>query len=163
MGYVKGHDLRVYMRSARGDYVPTAYARSCELSVTRDTEENSDRLSGRFKTRRPGRIDWGMSSDGLATDKVNMDIFEALVRGEPVRVVFSVGGSAPSEVGYAGYAYVTGLSLAAEYTDIAVYSISLEGTGELERFSYAVESEWFLRDGVFDAYGYWLRDGKFDY
>lgn len=164
--YIQGKDLRLFVRHSSGLYKPAAYARNCVLSVSREVVETSSRKSGKFRTKKAGRIDWKVSSDGIASKLNKNEFYSVLLSGEPVKIVFTIGEQTPSEIGFegkgfTGNAILTELQLTASYKDISTYNVSMEGSGELSPFIYdGTSDEWFLADGYVNAYGYVLKNGK---
>jgi len=131
---VKGSSLLVYVGAT-----PLAFAKSCDLSISADAIDTSNKMSGNFKSSLAGVISWTIASDFLYTQVAldsNFDtLFASMLAGTAIDVI--VGTTADSttyamEKGlYSGKAYISSLSLKAGDTDVASCSVSLTGSGEL--------------------------------
>lgn len=131
---VKGSSLLVYIGTT-----PLAFAKSSDLSISADSIDTSNKMSGNFKSSIAGVISWTIASDFLYTQVAldsNFDtLMAAMLAGTAVDVV--IGTTIDSTTFamakglYSGKAYISSLSLKAGDTDVASCSVSLTGSGAL--------------------------------
>ncbi|WP_321425014.1 phage tail tube protein [uncultured Bacteroides sp.] len=133
---IKGNSLLLYANSN-----PVAFAKSCDLSISSDSIDCTNKFSGNFKTAIPGQISYTVSSDFLLTYASGDTSFDTLL------AVQLSGGTIPFTIGtttdsvtfamttgkYSGTAIIKSISLKAEENGICSCSLSLDGTGALTK------------------------------
>lgn len=118
---LKGKDLLIY---ADGQVV--AAAKSCRISMDRDTEEVSSPTAGRNKAFRAGRKEWSVSVSTLLTS-----VYGSILRqSQTVRLSFVVAGSASDRM--TGTAIVQRVEVTAAMGRLALGSFIFKGSGKLE-------------------------------
>lgn len=108
------------------------FAKSCELSQSRETKEIANPTDGQWKKYIAGRCDWScsceclLSSDSSAVEEIfrSGQPVEILLRGRYIADWRFIGS-------YRGEAIITSLKITGRIHEMATYSISLKGTGEL--------------------------------
>lgn len=133
---VKGNSLLLYIGST-----PLAFAKSCDLSLSADSIDTSNKMSGNFKSSLQGVISWTISSDFLYTQVVGDSNFDTLMTsmlaGEAIDVVIGTYTDSATFVmtsgKYSGKVHISSLSLKAEDGGLASCSVSLTGSGVLTK------------------------------
>lgn len=133
---VKGNSLLLYIGST-----PLAFAKSCDLSISADSIDTSNKMSGNFKSSLQGVISWTISSDFLYTQVVGDSNFDTLmasmIAGDAIDVVIGTytdsATFAMTSGKYSGKAHIASLSLKAEDGGLASCSVSLTGSGALTK------------------------------
>lgn len=131
---VKGNSLMLYIGST-----PLAFAKSCDLSISADAIDTSNKMSGNFKSSLQGVISWTISSDFLYTTVTGDSNFDTLMAsmlaGTAIDVVIGTTTDtatfAMTKGLYSGKATISSLNLKAGDTDVASCSVSLTGSGAL--------------------------------
>lgn len=114
-----------------GTFSPVAYSRSCEINEDRDTIETASPHSGQWREHRAGRCGWTMTCECLLSD--NESALETAFRiGAPIPVTCR---ARDGSFRYSGNAIITSLRISGRLHEMATYSISLQGTGELTYIS----------------------------
>lgn len=131
---IRGNDLMIYVNSQ-----PIAFAKSVDLSISADSIDTSNKMSGRFKSSLQGVISYTVNTDFLYTQATGDTSFDAMM------TIMLTGGTIDFVIGtttdattfamtkgmYSGKANITSLNLKAENEGIVNCSISLNGTGAL--------------------------------
>lgn len=133
---VKGNSLLLFIGST-----PLAFAKSCDLSISADAIDTSNKMSGNFKSSLQGVISWTISSDFLYTKVVGDSNFDTLmasmIAGDAIDVVIGTytdsATFAMTQGNYSGKAHIASLSLKAEDGGLASCSVSLTGSGALTK------------------------------
>ena len=109
-----------------------AHATSCSLSVSADLRDKTSKASDGWSESLGGLRSWEMSGDAFvditATDASLADCFDFIVAGVSTTVVFTVNTQT-----YTGSAFITSVSADAGVEENATFSVSLTGTGILEK------------------------------
>jgi len=133
---VKGSSLLLYIGST-----PLAFAKSCDLSISADAIDTSNKMSGNFKSSLQGVISWTISSDFLFTSvagDTNFDtLMASMIAGDAIDVVIGTTTDsatfAMTKGLYSGKVHIASLSLKAEGDAVASCSVSLTGSGALTK------------------------------
>lgn len=103
-----------------------AAAKSCRISMDRDTEEVSSPTAGRNKAFRAGRKEWSVSVSTLLTS-----VYGSILRqSQTVRLSFVVAGSSSDRM--TGTAIVQRVEVTAAMGRLASGSFIFKGSGKLE-------------------------------
>lgn len=138
---VRGNDLMIYYKPTSGTTVPIAFAKSVDLSISADSIDTSNKMSGKFKSNLQGQISYTVNSDFLYTQATGDTSFDTMLS------VMLTGGTVEFVIGtttdsttfsltkglYTGTASIASLSLKAEDNGIASCSISMNGSGALSK------------------------------
>ena len=135
---IQGDSIFVFTGEA-GAELPTAYATSSNLSLSKETIDTSNKMTGGWVSSISGRKGWTASSDSLLTKTTGQNSFDsmyaAMMSETPIPVV--VGKATESyglEAGwYSGKAHVTALEMVAEQGGVATCSATFTGTGALTK------------------------------
>lgn len=131
---VKGNEMFLYVGA-----VPVAFAKSCNLNISADSIDTSNKMSGNFKSALAGVISWNITSDFLYTNVVGDtsfdELFASMLAGTTVDVVIGTTTDsttfAMTKGLYSGKAHITSLDVKAEEANVASCSVSLTGSGAL--------------------------------
>lgn len=129
---INGTDLRIWI-----DDVIVAHATSHTLSVKMGTRGTSDKDSGVFETKEPGRFEVSGSSDSLMVYDSFETILAALTARQPLKMDFGQKNEADSNLDtsyiYAtGNFILTGFDMNAPDNDNAGFTISFEHYSDFE-------------------------------
>ena len=141
-------DMMIFLSTGTGTTYPVAFSTNATLNVTVATREISSKDSGYWTDKAAGKISWDASSDALycytltsgTTRNTYDELYAMMIAREAVNFVFGkTSGSTPNwsvdsgEDYYSGDAIITSLNLNSPDGDNSTYSITLEGTGELDQ------------------------------
>lgn len=139
---IKGDDLMLFSEMGYS----FAFATSHSLSISADAVEISSKDSGKWKTNTVNKLSWEISSENLYTTTSYDELFNLMVSREEFPVFFGVksevtdsieegsDGWTPNEAyTYHGYGIITSLTANAGTGDNATYSVTITGTGALEK------------------------------
>lgn len=141
--YVLGNEFFVYDASSNA----IAYATDCNLSVSADTIDTSNKQSGIWASAMAGQISWNVSTSALYTSEAKYDeLFSAMTTRTPMTIKFgritSLVDASTGEPNttlkvsagyYEGEAYITSLELNAGNNEVASYTAEFTGNGKLQR------------------------------
>lgn len=119
------------------DGKPIAFSSSCGLSLSKDTIDTANKMSGGWATSQSGKKSWSMSSEALLTKKVGVLSFDTLMTSfnssDPVDVVYGLASSTfDLQAGwYSGKAHITKIDQKADNGANCTCSVEFTGTGEL--------------------------------
>ena len=144
IGEMVGNDILIYLSGTTG-WQPTAMSSSASLDVQRDTIEISHKGSGKWKESLVAQIAWTVSSDGVShysdtynvSGKTQYDLFNLLVSGTTVKIKIAgrsdgiYSSEASGDKYYEGEGIITSISQSFPTNDVATYSVTIQGTGEL--------------------------------
>lgn len=112
-----------------------AFSTGCDLQISADVIEITSPLSSRAKTYRAGRYMWAMSCEGLvahSSGSISLgDFFSHMKVGAPLFLSFRVAVDGVKEEDVFGQAFVVSYSENASLDNIHSYSVSFQGSGEL--------------------------------
>lgn len=139
---IQGDSVFVFTGAA-GAELPTAYGTSCNLSVSKETIDTSNKMTGGWASSLSGRKGWTASSDCLLTKQSGANsfdsLYEAMLSETPVSITV---GKATSSYGleagwYSGKAHITALEMTAEQNGVASCAVTFTGTGALTKVAPA--------------------------
>lgn len=142
---INGSDLMVFVGEGAA-MKSLAYATSCSLSLTTETQSIASKDHGKWGGQKPLKNNWEVSSDNLYTSEDFATLFGAYSDGTQLNIVFNlsqeegtpnddgtmapVGGWTPKTTGgYSGKAYITNINVNAPDGDNATYSVTFGGSG----------------------------------
>ena len=139
---VYGGDLMVFITTG-STLTPVAFSSSAKLTVSMATRDAASKDAGNWGAKLPAKFDWNVSTDALmAYDVLSgtsdiQDLYTLMLERAAVPVSFSVKAGTtpnwtPTGKAFTGSVYITSIDITAADGDNAQYSISTEGTGELE-------------------------------
>lgn len=124
-----GKDLLI---AANGRVI--AAQRTCSLNMQQDTIEVCSPVSGPWREYIPGTLGWNVSCDGLIYEPEYADeLMDVLTRRQKVRLSYY---DPELRIVRSGYAIPTVLQEGASISDLASYSLTFQGSGELEKVAY---------------------------
>lgn len=138
---IKGDDLMLFNEEGHS----FAFATSHSLSISADAVEISSKDSGKWKSNTVNKLSWEISSENLYTTTSYDELFSLMVDREEFPVFFGVKsetgeleegaeGWTPNETyTYHGNGIITSLTANAGTGDNATYSVTITGTGALEK------------------------------
>ncbi len=138
---ILGDDLFLYLTS--GNSV-VAFATSCSIQIDGETIDTSNKMSGRWNSNLAGKNGYTISADALYTQKDGHFSFDKLMElmvASNQAVAWTVGNAVDRDTFaldttkpyYSGEAFVTSLSLSAGNNEVASCSITLTGSGAIEK------------------------------
>ena len=129
-----------------------AAQRTCSLNMQQDTIEVCSPVSGPWREYIPSTLGWNVSCDGLIYAPEYADeLMDVLTSRQKVRLSYY---DPKLHIVRSGYAIPTGLQEGASISDLASYSLTFQGSGELARVE-SVEVESAGEGGVFlKSYAY---------
>lgn len=121
-----------------------AAATNCKLTLNANTLETSSKDSGKWTSNQAAKLSWTCSSDNLFTIADYADLMDACIARTPIEVQFStvkdfdtkdgVGDGWEAENnGYKGEAIITSVDMNAPDGDNATYTVSMTGSGALNK------------------------------
>lgn len=143
---VKGNQLMLF----KGGF-SIAHATSHKFTMTAKSSSVSDKDGGLFATNQVTGLSWEITADHLYTVKEYDSLFDSLIVGDAVDVVFGLpsdynvsglvaeddgptkGWTAPTTGMYSGKVLITSLATTANAGDNATYSVTFTGTGAINR------------------------------
>ena len=120
-----------------------AVATSCKLTINANAMETSSKDSGKWTSKKAGKLSWNASSDNLFTIADYTELVDAMISRTEVDLQFSTvsnsdaNNGVPSDGwkantdGYSGKAIITSIDVNAPDGENATYTVSFEGTGAL--------------------------------
>lgn len=121
--------------------LPVAFGTSCNVDMSADTIDTSNKMSGNWKEYLTGQLGYTISCDSLLSMKDGHMSFQTLKKlmaaRTPIPVVIaksveSDGDFTKGEEFVKGEAIITSLSMTASNNEICTSSVTLQGTGELQ-------------------------------
>lgn len=140
-----GDKLMLYIEQD-GQLLPIAFGTSCNIDITADTLDSTNKMSGDWKEALVGQLGWSVSSESLLSVKTGHLSFATLKNIFKARkpIVVVIGQSQSAEEGFAvsdelvrGNAVITSLSLTAQSGQFCTCSVQLQGHGALDEGSAA--------------------------
>lgn len=145
---INGDNLNLYLTSGK---TVLAYATSCSINVSRETQDTSSKFSCRWNAVKGGRSSYTVGADALYCNATNGISFDGLLdlsnSDEPIEwyigqeSAYTVDSTHlcednphtfdPSKPYYHGTAIVNEVSLEAGNNEIATCSIQLQGSGAI--------------------------------
>jgi predicted secreted protein len=134
MSIVRGKDAWLYWKY-QGLWKPIACMQSWELTTSSDIGETSTLDSGTFKTFRWLKNSWNITVQGLQSFDTNYSV--ALLRqgqfaGREILIMATATDANGLTESYTGYVIVTEVGSGAAHNTAYNYSISAQGTGQLQ-------------------------------
>lgn len=148
---IHGDKLHLYYNGE-----PIAFGTSCNLDISADTIDTSNKMSGNWKEFMTGQLSYTISSDSLLTYTTAQivaegsgevqgdleglatytDLLEAMLTRAPIKFEFGVAKSDSEKYAIdkkflSGTAVITGLNMTAQTGQICTCSVSLQGSGPL--------------------------------
>lgn len=151
MAVIKGSDIMLFTKEG-ADLKATAYATNHTLDLQGDELETTSKDSGKWKESQVTKLGWSATSEnlvgGLGAADAFTTLFDKWVARTAIDVHLTLASNADSDVGvpaggwtpdatggYKGKAYITNLSMNASDGQNATMTISLKGSGKLEKGS----------------------------
>lgn len=117
---------------------PIAFSTSCGLSLSKETIDTANKMSGGWVSSLSGKKSWSASSEALLTKKAGANSFDTLLAAlnssNPVSITYGVGTESTYDLAsgwYTGKAHVTKLDQKADNGSNCTCSVELTGTGAL--------------------------------
>ena len=126
---------------------PIAGQRGATLSRTAETIDTTSKDDGLWASAIAGYRSWSIEVEGawLEGDERLKALDQAFTNGTPVKVAVLMNagsegtayGTLKAKESYTGEAYITDFSYELPYDDLASYSMTLQGNGELKRVDFS--------------------------
>lgn len=156
---IQGQDLMLFVKTSDGTLKSIAFATSHTLSTSMETVDNSnkDEGAGRWSSYTAGMMQWSCTSENLMAEKATNghtfnSLFDVYLSRQPIEVAFALQkdytdlttkldsdweapstGWSPSANQYTGTALITNLEVTAQNGQVATYSITMQGCGNLKK------------------------------
>lgn len=145
--FVLGNEFFVFDGSTG---VPLAYATECSLSISADTIETSNKMSGTWASALPGQNSWTVSTSALYAADSSWgynQMFQSMSQRRPYKIKFGrvknyntipdytnpANYTLDASAGYyEGDAYLTSLELSAGNGEVASMSAEFTGNGQIQ-------------------------------
>ena len=126
------------------EVLPIAFGTSCNIDITAETLDSTNKMSGDWKEALVGQLGWTMGSESLLSKKEGHLSFKTLKqifkKREPILVLIGKtkedkakeNGFACEEEFVKGKAVITNLSMTAQSGQFCTCSIQLQGHGPLD-------------------------------
>ena len=127
---VQGYNVTLYKHNDDGTDTPFGYAQECSFQIQQEFKEVTDYSSAFFKKFKPDVSSWQVSSKGLVGLSNYSYLFMTTLQlaRTSILVKFVVDNGSGGLVIYSGSAYISSISLNANFKDAATYSVTLQGT-----------------------------------
>lgn len=121
--------------------LPVAFGTSCNIDITADTLDSTNKMSGDWKEALVGQLGWSVGSESLLSTKEGHLSFKTLKEMFKARkpLIVVLGQSKTEAEGFAvdsefvrGQAVITNLSMTAQSGQFCTCSIQLQGHGALD-------------------------------
>jgi len=121
--------------------LPVAFGTSCNIDITADTLDSTNKMSGDWKEALVGQLGWSVGSESLLSIKEGHLSFKTLKEMFKARkpLIVVLGQSKTETEGFAvdsefvrGKAVITNLSMTAQSGQFCTCSIQLQGHGALD-------------------------------
>lgn len=145
---IKGDELMLFNNEKS-----IAYATSHTLTINGNTIDISSKDHGFWGASEMGNITWEITSENLFTESYYEQLFDAMINKTPLTVAFGfasdwdVNGLSGNQTDYSldkssafysGQAYITSLTANANTGENATFSITLTGSGALNKTSRSI-------------------------
>lgn len=128
MSEIRGIDILVSVKVAE-EYVSVAGQRGATLNRSASTIDVSNKVSGDWAKAISGMKSWSVDADGLLPlDDAGFTALETAFNTSAKVLIQIAKGT---DLIYSGEAYITDFPIEAPYDDVATYSVSFAGNGEL--------------------------------
>jgi hypothetical protein len=141
-----GDELFVYTQIGEL-WEPVAFSSSCSLSLSSDSIDTSNKMSGVWTSALPGKLSWTISTESLMSynETGYGYFFEKLTSREAFKLRFGQATSVEeadfamneTKVYYEGEAFCTSCNLTADNGGVCTMSIEFTGNGELKKVATA--------------------------
>lgn len=127
---VRGVDVIIEVEDSSGQTVPIGYQRGGSLSRQADTLDLTSKDNFGWSDSDYGVRSWSIDCDGVFVE--NNEGLDLLTQAFNDRACVRVQIKYPSGTTMGGTAIITSFPIDVPYDDVATYSLSLQGRGELE-------------------------------
>lgn len=146
MAKIKGENITVFAYT-RGQWRTRAYGTSCEVNINVEYVRAGNPNSGKFPIKKPRIIDWRINCAKLLSD-LGDDLYNELRNGTTFAVRFTTVDShlSPqtglpnytpnSKFQLVGEVIITKYTVTGKHRNFATVSMTLDGSGELNRVAY---------------------------
>ncbi len=160
---IKGKDLMLF----NSDGISFAYATNHTFTLSADTLETSTKDNGKWNSTIVSKYTWEITSENLYTESDYGSLFDSMILGQPVTVMFGVkaeddtigtvvDGTYPYWTKgynyYKGKAIITSLTANATNGENSTISITFTGVGKLQDCLTQILNEFELLSGSISDY-----------
>ena len=140
MAVINGSDLILKVSPSDGGTERNImHSQNCSLSTSLDLADITTKYNSGWKNAIPTMKSFSISADGLmdlnstGTDTELDELFDQFESRIPVTFTFTRSTSVSGEYTFSGSGYITSLEVAAGTEEVATYSVSIEGNGQLTK------------------------------
>jgi predicted secreted protein len=149
-GMVLGNEFFVFNCDASANATPLGYATTCTLSLSANTIDKSNKMSGVWSEALPGQLSWTITTSALYASEATWG-YAAMAAAMKARTPYLIrfgrvtnydhiadytveaNYQLDSSAGYEeGYAWITSVELNAGNNEVASYSVTFTGNGKLD-------------------------------
>ena len=139
-----GDKLMLYLSEVKDGVetlLPVAFGTSCNIDITAETLDSTNKMSGDWKEALVGQLGWSVSSESLLSTKEGHLSFKTLKEMFKARkpLIVVLGQSKTADEDFAvdsefvrGKAIITNLSMTAQSGQFCTCSIQMQGHGALD-------------------------------
>lgn len=132
MSILNGSDLLIFINDGIDDY-PIACQRGVNVTITSDNPDATCKQDNGYTALLYGKRSFEISADALQSFNENMDLellFDYYTNRTPIN--FSIANDLFSDIYFTGEALITSIEANSPMEDIATYTITLQGDGQLQ-------------------------------
>jgi len=128
---VRGIDIVLEVEDSAGEMIQVGGQRGATLNREGETLEATSKDTNGWRDYKPGFKEWSVDCDGvvIVDDEGYNYLEEAFHNDSPVQATVAM----PSGTVYTGDTIVTSFPLEMPYDDLATYTLTLQGAGELKK------------------------------
>jgi len=138
---IRGDEFFLYVKTSGGTDKPIAYATSASISISQETLDCSNKMSGVWSNALAGKLSWTVSSSALMSykDTGYSYFYEKMVARTPFLIKIGQVTDLATEdfdadetkTYYTGQAYLTSLNLSSDNGSVASFDVEFQGDGAL--------------------------------
>lgn len=138
---IRGDEFFLYVQTSSNTYKPVAYATSASISISQETLDCSNKMSGVWSNALAGKLSWTVSSSALMSykDTGYSYFYDKMVARTPFLIKFGQVTDLSAEdfdpddtkTYYTGQAYLTSLNLSSDNGSVASFDVEFQGDGAL--------------------------------
>ena len=138
---IRGDEFFLYVQTSGNTYAPVAYATSASISISQETLDCSNKMSGVWSNALAGKLSWTVSTSALMSYKNTgySYFYDKMVARTPFLIKFGQVTDLSAEdfdaddtkTYYTGQAYLTSLNLSSDNGSVASFDVEFQGDGAL--------------------------------
>lgn len=140
---IRGDEFFLYVKTSGDTYQPVAYATSASISLSQESLDCSNKMSGVWSNALAGKLSWTVSTSALMSYKSTgySYFYDKMIQRTPFLIKFgqvtdlTTGDftSDDTKAYYTGNAYLTSLNLTSDNGSVASFDVEFQGDGALTK------------------------------